>query len=131
VPVDYAPRTVHRRRSRAVAAEDSAETGTDAETVPSRSHAPAYVALALVLVGWVLASWSVVVPGLLALALLSAGLAFLGSRLNPLSIGFYLTTKPSWTAIGAVFLSALLLIAITYSYWTSGRGPVLPHHLVP
>jgi hypothetical protein len=110
---------------------EAAATDAEGETVPSRSHAPAYVAIGLVVVGWLLAPWSVIVPGLLTLTLFSAGAAFLGSRLNPLSLGFYLTTKPSWSAIGAVFLAALLLGAITYSYWVTGRGPVLPHHLIP
>jgi hypothetical protein len=99
--------------------------------VPTRSHVAAFVAIAMVLLGWYLAHWTVIAPALLAFFLLSAGVTFLGTRLNPLSIGFYLTVKPSWTAIGAVFLGGLLLMGIAYSAWKSGSGPIIPHHLWP
>ncbi|HEV2317931.1 MAG TPA: hypothetical protein VGV89_10230 [Thermoplasmata archaeon] len=130
MPVEYAPRTAPRpRRPPAYAGPE--EPDSEGRGPAPRSHAAAYVALALVLVGWVLATWTVLIPGALALLLLSAGVAFLGSRLNPLSIGFYLTTKPSWTAIGLVFLSAVVLLGVAYSYWKTGRGPVVPHQLMP
>jgi hypothetical protein len=103
----------------------------EASGPPPRSHAAAYVALALLVVGSYLASWTVLAPALLALLLFSSGFAFLGTRLNPLSVGFYLTTKPSWTAIGTVFVVAAVLLAVAYTYWKHGWGPILPHHLAP
>ena len=108
-----------------------ADPETDGRAIPRRSHAAAFVAIGLLLVGAYLAHWTILVPGLLALLLLSSGLSFLSARVNPLSIGFYLTTKPSWTAIGTVFLSGVVLLAIAYGAWRSGWGPVLPDRLVP
>jgi hypothetical protein len=98
---------------------------------PSRSHAAMFVALALVAVGYLLTSWTLLVPALLAFALFSTGLTFLSARLNPLSIGFYLTTKPSWSAIGVVFLSGLALLYLAYEGWRHGWGPILPRSLMP
>ena len=98
---------------------------------PRRSHAAAFVAIGLLLAGAYLAHWTILVPALLALLLLSSGLSFLSARVNPLSIGFYLTTKPSWTAIGTVFLTGVALLAIAYGAWRSGWGPILPNRLVP
>ncbi len=83
--------------------------------------------MALLFVGLLLGTVTILVPLLLGFFLLWTGLTFLGTRMNPFSIGFYLTTKPSWTAIGVVFLSALLLWAVAYSYFVHGLGPILPH----
>jgi hypothetical protein len=96
-----------------------------------RSHAAAFVAIGLLALGVYLASWTVIAPALLALLLFSTAFSFLAARINPLSIGFYLTVKPSWTAIGTVVLSGLVLAAVAYSYWKHGWGPILPHRLVP
>jgi hypothetical protein len=98
---------------------------------PPRSHAAAFVAVGLLVVGALLMSWTILIPALLALLLFSAGLSFLSARLNPLSIGFYLTTKPSWSSIGVIFLSGVLLLGLTYEGWKQGWGPLLPHQLWP
>jgi hypothetical protein len=143
VPVEYAPRPSKRRPPPTYDEEGGEEDEgvgpppsreperAESAPIPRRSHAAAFVALALLLLGVYLASWTVIAPGLLALLLLSSGVTFLGSRLNPLSIGFYLTTKPSWTAIATVFLVAFLLFGVAYSYWRHGWGPILPRHLLP
>jgi hypothetical protein len=95
-------------------------------TVRARSHAAAYAALAVLLLGLVLSRYSFLFPGLLAVLLLGVGLSFLSTRLNPFSVGYYLNTKPSWTAIGLVFLSGVLLLALAYFDWHSGRPSGLP-----
>ena len=82
--------------------------------------------MVVLLVGLVLGTVSVLLPALLGLFLFSSGLSFLGTRMNPFSIGFYLTKKPSWSAIGVVFLSAALLWVAAYSYFVHGLGPVVP-----
>ena len=41
--------------------------------------------------------------------------------------GFYLTKKPSFLAIGVVFLGALILFTGAYILWVHQLGPVLPH----
>ncbi len=43
--------------------------------------------------------------------LLVSSASLLSTRLNPLSATFYLTKKPSFLAIGVVFLGALILFA--------------------
>ena len=84
------------------------------------------MALVVLIVGALLGRITVVVPFLLGVVLLSAGAAFLSSRVNPLSTSFYLNTKPSWTAVGAVFLSAIVLLVIAYEYFVRGLAPVVP-----
>ncbi|MHB8352809.1 MAG: hypothetical protein ACYDFT_09030 [Thermoplasmata archaeon] len=124
--------------------EPEAEEGPEGLPVPARprppprdppprrrSHAAAFVAVVLVVLGVYLAAWSLLVPLLLALLLLSTGLTFLGTRLNPLSVGFYLTVKPSWSSIAILFLSGAFLLDVAFSYWKHGWGPILPAHLVP
>jgi len=93
-----------------------------------RSHAAIPVAIVLVALGLYFAPDSLLVPALLGGALLLSGLSFLSTRLNPLSPHFYLTRKPSWAAIGVVFLGAALLLAEAWALWTAG-GParLLPH----
>ena len=93
---------------------------------PRRSDAAAYVAIAILLVGLYLGRFTVLAPALLGLSLLLTVGTFLSTRLNPLSVGFYLTTKPSWTAIGVVFLSSLALLGAAYYYFVHGIGPLLP-----
>jgi len=98
------------------------------ETAHERSHAAIPVAAVLVAIGLYFASYSLLVPGLLGLVLFASGASFLSTRLNPLSPHFYLTRKPSWAAIGVVFLGALVLLAYAYELWVRG-GPakLLPH----
>ena len=97
-----------------------------AEAERRRSHAAIPVAVVVVGVGLYLARFSILFPGLLGVALLYSGGSFLSTRLNPLSATFYLTRKPSWAAIGVVFLGALVLLAAAYELWARGLGPVLP-----
>jgi hypothetical protein len=94
--------------------------------IPRRSHAAIPVALAILLVGLVVGRWAVVVPVLLGIVLLSVMASFLSSRLNPLGIAFYLTTKPSWSAIGVIFLSALLLFLASGLYFVDVHAPIVP-----
>ena len=98
-----------------------------AESDARRSHAAIPAAIAVVLVGVILGPYSILFPALLGLALLYSGGSFLSTRLNPLSATFYLTRKPSWTAIGVVFLGALALLAAAYEMYLRGTGPIVPH----
>jgi hypothetical protein len=91
------------------------------------SHAAVPVALVLLALGLYLGTVSVLFSGLIGLGLLVVGGTLLSTRVNPLSVGFYLTTKPSWTAIGVVFLSSFALFYSTYYYVVHGIGPVIPH----
>ncbi|MCI4332035.1 MAG: hypothetical protein L3K19_09375, partial [Thermoplasmata archaeon] len=91
-----------------------------------RSHAAAPVAATILLVGLLLGAYSILIPALLGLMLLLTFGSFLSTRLNPFSIGFYLTTKPSWSAMGVVFLSAFLLLLAAYLYFVHGLAPVIP-----
>jgi len=97
-----------------------------AEPETRRSNAAIPVAVVLVIAGLFLAQYSILVPALLGFVLLASGLSFLSTRLNPLSAHFYLTRKPSWAAIGVVFLGALGLFAETYTLWVAKAGPFLP-----
>lgn len=93
---------------------------------PRRSHAAAYAALAVLVLGLYLGQYTILVPAGLGISLLFTAGSFLSARLNPLSIGFYLTTKPSWTAILLVFLSALALLGAAYYYFIHGIAPIVP-----
>jgi hypothetical protein len=112
----YAPRTVVRPPRRA---------GEDA-TVRRRSHAAIPVAILVVIVGLVLGSYSLLLSAFLGLLLLGVALSFLSTRVNPLSVGFYLPVKPSWTAIGVVALGGLVLFAAVYLAWIHGVAPIVP-----
>lgn len=92
-----------------------------------RSNAAIPVAVVLVLLGLYFESWSLVVPVLLGLLLLFSAGSLLSTRLNPLSPTFYLTKKPSFLAIGVVFLGALVLFGAAYSLWIHQTGLRLPH----
>ena len=93
-----------------------------------RSNAAIPVVVVVVGVGLYFGVDSLLVPGLLGFVLLLCGLSFLSTRLNPLSPHFYLTRKPSWAAVGVVFLGAVVLLAEAYALWTSGgAGRLLPH----
>ena len=113
----YPYRTRRSRPSR------SAETSVERE----RSHAAIPVAIVLVVVALYLARYTVVFPVLFGIVLFLSGLSFLSTRLNPLSPHFYLTRKPSWSAIGVVFLSSFLLFYATYAMWLAHYAPVIPH----
>lgn len=93
---------------------------------PGRSHAAAPLAAALLLAGLWLGTYTVVAPLLIGLLLLSTAASFLSSRVNPFSLGFYLTTKPSWLAIGIVTGSGLLLFVVAYAYLVHGVAGWLP-----
>lgn len=97
------------------------------EQVHGRSHLAVIPALLLLGLGWYLARYSIIFPAVLGFFLLSGALGLLGSRVNPLSTGFYLTTKPSWTAIGTVFFAGSVLMWLTYEFYVHAWGPVIPH----
>ena len=98
------------------------------EGTAERSNAAIPVAIVLVAVGLFLGMYSLLVPAVLGLVLLLTGMSFVSSRLNPLSIHFYLNRKPSWAAIGAVFLGALALLLEAYELWVRGGvGRLVPH----
>ncbi len=93
-----------------------------------RSHAAIPVAVVLVGAGLYFAKDSLLVPALLGVVLLLSGLSFLSTRLNPLSPHFYLTRKPSWAAIGVIFLGATALLGEAWVLWSSGGASrLLPH----
>ena len=92
-----------------------------------RSNAAIPVAVALVVLGLYLASYSILLTALFGFVLLLSAGSLLSTRLNPLSATFYLTRKPSFLAIGVVFLGALILFGGAYLLWTEHGGPLLPH----
>jgi hypothetical protein len=94
---------------------------------PVRSNAAIPVAVVVVGVGLYLARYTILLPVLLGLALLSVGGSFLSTRINPLSPHFYLPTKPSWMAVGVVFVGSLALIWAAYVFYLDHYAPVLPH----
>lgn len=106
------------------------EDGDEPGHVARNSNAAIPVAIVVLLLGLYLGTLTVLAPALLGLMCLFASLSFLSARLNPLSIGFYLTTKPSWAAIGVLFLIGLALLGTAYLYWTQGIGPLLPKTLM-
>jgi hypothetical protein len=97
-----------------------------AETERKRSNAAIPVALVFVAAGLYLSQYSVLLTGLFGVVLFVSGTSFLSTRLNPLSPHFYLTRKPSWLAIGVVFLAAFALFAATYELVVHGLAPVFP-----
>lgn len=97
-----------------------------AEAAPTRSHAAIPVVVFAVAFGLYLGTYTVLLPGIIGLALLSVGGTFLSTRLNPLSPHFYLPRKPSWSAVGVVFLGAVVLVLGAYAEWVHRWGPILP-----
>jgi hypothetical protein len=93
---------------------------------PRRSNAAIPVALVVVGVGLYLARFTILLPALLGLFLLWAGGSFLSTRLNPLSPHFYLSTKPSWTAVLVVFLGSFALLGAAYLLYVDHFGPLFP-----
>ena len=95
----------------------------------SRSQLVGIVAFVLLLAGLLLGPYTLLVPALLGLFLLSASGTFVSMRLNPFSVGFYAGTKPSWLAIALVAVCGLLLLSAAWSLWRTGTAPILPAHL--
>jgi len=91
-----------------------------------RSNAAVPVAVAVVLIGLYLGTYTVLLPAFLGLVLLFSSGSLLSTRLNPLSPTFYLTRKPSFLAIGVVFLGALILFGGAYVLYVHQLGPVWP-----
>lgn len=118
---------VRPRYRRKVTAVEPVSPAPAAAAVQRRSHVAVVPALLLLGVGWYLARFSILFPALIGFFLQSGALGLLGSRLNPLSTAFYLTTKPSWSAIGTVFLAGGALLWMTYEYYLHSWAPVLPH----
>lgn len=98
----------------------------DRDPPPQRSHAAIPIALVIVVVGLYAARYSILIPLFLGLLLVGVALTFLSSRLNPLSISFYLTTKPSWSAIGVLALGGFGLLAAAYEFYVRVHYPLVP-----
>ncbi len=90
----------------------------------TRSNAAVPAALAVLIAGLVLGHYGFLLPALFGFALLAVALSFVSSHLNPFSIAFYLTVKPSWIAIGTLVLVGVLLLGLAYSEFTSGMGAI-------
>jgi len=99
----------------------------EAEVDRPRSHAAIPAAIVLAVIALYLARYTVLFPFAFGVVLFFSGVSFLSTRLNPLSPHFYLTRKPSWAAIGVVFLSAVLLVYAAYEMWQRSWGPLFPH----
>jgi len=97
-----------------------------AEVESKRSNAAIPVALVLLVLGLYLSQYTVILTALIGGILFLSGLSFLSTRLNPLSPHFYLTRKPSWLAVGVVFLSALALLVATFELYVHGLAPIVP-----
>jgi len=97
-----------------------------AETERKRSHAAIPVAIIFLGLGLYLSQFTLLLTALFGVVLFFAGTSFLSTRLNPLSPHFYLTRKPSWLAIGVVFLSALALFGGAYWLFVHHLAPVFP-----
>jgi len=97
-----------------------------AETEQKRSNAAVPVAIVFVVLGLYLSQFTVLLTALFGVVLFFSGTSFLSTRLNPLSPHFYLTRKPSWLAIGVVFLSALALFGSAYYLFVHHLAPIFP-----
>jgi hypothetical protein len=82
--------------------------------------------VAVVVLGLYLGTYAILVTALLGLILLFSAGSLLSTRLNPLSSTFYLTRKPSFLAIGVVFLGALVLFGGAYTLWVHQVAPIIP-----
>ncbi len=87
-----------------------------------RSNAAIPVVIVLAGVGLYFGRYTFLIPGLLGLLLFVTGFSFLSTRVNPLSAHFYLSRKPSWLAVGIVFLGALILLADAYALFERTLG---------
>jgi len=92
-----------------------------------RSDAAIPVAVVLVVLGLYVGTYSIVLTILFGLGLLFSAGSLLSTRLNPLSPTFYLTRKPSFLAIGVVFLGSLILLGGAYTLWVHQWAPLVPH----
>jgi hypothetical protein len=92
-----------------------------------RSNAAIPVVIVLLGVGVYFGPATFLIPALIGLVFLGSGASFLSTRVNPLSSKFYLTTKPSWLAVGVVFLGALLLLADAYVLFQRQVGTLAGH----
>jgi hypothetical protein len=110
---------------------EAPEGGTypSARAASNRSHVAGPVAIVLLFVGILLSSYSLLIPGLLGLVLLAGAGTLLSMRINPFSLGFYLPTKPSFTAIAVVALVAVILLTTAWDLYRTGGAPILPAHL--
>jgi hypothetical protein len=84
------------------------------ETERKRSNAAIPVVVVLAAIGLYFGQYTIFAPGILGLVLVYTGFSFLSTRLNPLSAHFYLSKKPSWLAVGVVWLGAVVLLWDTY-----------------
>jgi hypothetical protein len=116
-----------RAYPRAYAHPEPARPNRAATVESRRSNAAIPVVVVLVIVGLYLGQYSFLAPAILGLVLLFAGGSFLSTRLNPLSPHFYLPRKPSWLAIGVVFLGALGLFWYAYTLLLRQVGGFVPH----
>jgi hypothetical protein len=116
-----------RAYPRAYAHPEPATPNRAATAETRRSNAAIPVVVVLVILGLYLGQYTFFVPAILGLALLYSGGSFLSTRLNPLSAHFYLAKKPSWLAIGVVFLGALGLCYYAYLVLVRELGGSLPH----
>ncbi len=91
-----------------------------------RSHAAIPLALVLLGAGLILGRYAVAIPFVLGLILFVVVLSFVGMRVNPFATGFYVSRKPSWAAIGVVFLSMLILFVGSYFLFVTAHAPVVP-----
>jgi len=113
--------------SRAYSRAPPAHPNRAAEAEVRRSNAAIPVAAVLLFLGLYLGQYSLLAPATLGLVLLYSGGSFLSTRVNPLSPHFYLPKKPSWLAVGVVFLGALVLFWDTYLLLQAQFGSLVPH----
>ena len=123
-----AGRSVSESRAypRAYAPPPMARPGRAAPVESRRSNAAIPVVVVLVLLGLYLGQYTFLVPGALGVVLLKSGGSFLSTRINPLSPHFYLLRKPSWPAVGVVFLGAALLLGYAYYLFVHEFAAFLP-----
>jgi hypothetical protein len=96
------------------------------EPEPRRSNAAIPVAIAVVLIGLYLGTFAILLAAALGLVLLFSAGSLLSTRLNPLSPTFYVSKKPSFLAIGVVFLGAVVLFGGAYTLWVHQMAPLIP-----
>ncbi len=89
-----------------------------------RSHAAIPLAFAVLVAGLVLGQYWFFWPALFGIGLLFVAFSFLSSRLNPFSLSFYLSVKPSWLSIGTLAFLGFVLLGAAWSDYASGLGPL-------
>ncbi|MCI4366258.1 MAG: hypothetical protein L3K08_00740 [Thermoplasmata archaeon] len=103
-------------------------TYPSSQNASNRSHVAGPIAIVLLFVGILFGTYSLLIPALLGLFLLAGAGTLLSMRVNPFSMGFYLPTKPSFTAIAVVALVAVMLLSLAWALYKSGTAPILPRH---